>query len=185
MVGNDPGLRRSREDQWIAGVCAGIAKQIDQPPNLVRLLYVVVSILSTAFPGTLFYLLLWFVIPEDDSETREDEPAYDESAYDGVESSHLSRSVAFILAGLLGIFGAHRFYAGRYLTGMVMLLTLGGALIWWMVDMMLIAVGEFRDSEGYRLIHWESAEPARDAFLTVHPERREATNPYPTDTGSV
>ena len=58
-------LRRSRDDRMIAGVCGGIAKWLDWDPTLVRILYVVVSIFSVAFPGILVYLILWFVMPKE------------------------------------------------------------------------------------------------------------------------
>jgi phage shock protein PspC (stress-responsive transcriptional regulator) len=48
----------------IAGVCGGIAEWIGWDPTWVRLLYVVVSILSAAFPGILVYIILWIVMPE-------------------------------------------------------------------------------------------------------------------------
>lgn len=56
-------LERSREDRMIAGICGGIAEWLGWDPTLVRVLYVVVSIVSAAFPGILAYLLLWIVIP--------------------------------------------------------------------------------------------------------------------------
>lgn len=57
-------LRRSRNDRWIAGVCGGIAEWLGWDPTLVRVLYVVVSIVSVAFPGILVYLALWILMPE-------------------------------------------------------------------------------------------------------------------------
>jgi phage shock protein C len=58
-------LRRSVHDRMIAGVCGGIARWLGWDPTLVRVLYVVVSVLSAAFPGILVYLLLWVVMPEE------------------------------------------------------------------------------------------------------------------------
>jgi phage shock protein C len=55
-------LRRSR-DKMIAGVCGGIAEKMGWPADRVRVGYVVLSILSAAFPGILVYLILWFVMP--------------------------------------------------------------------------------------------------------------------------
>ena len=49
----------------IAGVCGGIAKSAGWDPTLVRVVYVVVSILSAAFPGVLVYLVLWIVMPKE------------------------------------------------------------------------------------------------------------------------
>jgi len=48
----------------LAGVCGGIAEWLDWSPTVVRFLYVMVSILSVAFPGILVYLLLWFLMPQ-------------------------------------------------------------------------------------------------------------------------
>ncbi len=58
-------LCRSR-DRVIAGVCGGIAEWIGWPATRIRVLYVVISILSAAFPGTLVYLILWVVMPGPD-----------------------------------------------------------------------------------------------------------------------
>lgn len=49
----------------IAGVCGGIARWLGWDPTLVRLLYVVLSLASAAFPGLLIYLLLWVLMPRD------------------------------------------------------------------------------------------------------------------------
>jgi phage shock protein PspC (stress-responsive transcriptional regulator) len=59
-------LRRSRSDRKIAGVCGGLAKHFGLDPTYVRIGYVLLSILSAAFPGTLVYLLLWWLVPEED-----------------------------------------------------------------------------------------------------------------------
>jgi len=58
-------LRRSRADRMIAGVCGGLAEWLGWDPTLVRVLYVVVSIVSVAFPGLIVYLILWIVMPEE------------------------------------------------------------------------------------------------------------------------
>lgn len=65
-----------------------------------------------------------------------------------------SRLVAFLLAVPLGIFGAHRFYLGKTGSGVAMIFTVGGMGIWWLVDTILIAAGEFRDREGRRVVRW-------------------------------
>ena len=59
-------LRRSR-DKLIAGVCGGLAEWMGWPATRVRIAYVVVSVLSAAFPGILVYLVLWFVMPGPDN----------------------------------------------------------------------------------------------------------------------
>jgi phage shock protein C len=56
-------LRRSRRHRMIAGVCGGIAEWLGWDPTLVRVLYVVGSIVSAAFPGILVYIILWIIVP--------------------------------------------------------------------------------------------------------------------------
>lgn len=53
-------------NSMIAGVCGGIADYLGWPPTRVRLIYVVVSILSAAFPGIIVYVVLWFLMPGPD-----------------------------------------------------------------------------------------------------------------------
>jgi phage shock protein C len=57
-------LHRSRRNRMIAGVCGGIAETLGWDVTMVRLLYVLVSIFSAAFPGILVYVILWVVAPE-------------------------------------------------------------------------------------------------------------------------
>jgi len=59
-------LRRSVNDRVIGGVCGGLAEYLDLDPTIVRVAYVLLSILSAAFPGTLVYLILWILIPSRD-----------------------------------------------------------------------------------------------------------------------
>ncbi|HXG58988.1 MAG TPA: PspC domain-containing protein [Thermoanaerobaculia bacterium] len=51
-------LHRSRRNRMIAGVCGGIAEWLGWDPTLVRIAYVLVSILSAAFPGLIVYIIL-------------------------------------------------------------------------------------------------------------------------------
>jgi phage shock protein PspC (stress-responsive transcriptional regulator) len=57
-------LQRSRKHKMIAGVCGGLAEWLGWDPTVVRVLYVVGSILSAAFPGVLIYVVLWIVMPK-------------------------------------------------------------------------------------------------------------------------
>ena len=68
MSVNDPlsqPLMRVRQGKLIAGVCGGIAKWLGWDPTLVRVLYVVGSTVSVAFPGILVYIILWLVMPQE------------------------------------------------------------------------------------------------------------------------
>jgi len=62
-------LVRSRDDRLIAGVCGGFARWLGWRPSTFRLLYVLVSILSAAFPGILVYVVLWIAMPLEPSGT--------------------------------------------------------------------------------------------------------------------
>lgn len=59
-------LSRSRNDRMLAGVMGGIARRFGWNSTLVRILFVVLSIASAAFPGILVYLILWLLVPEGD-----------------------------------------------------------------------------------------------------------------------
>ncbi|MDN5766921.1 MAG: NINE protein [Humibacillus sp.] len=65
-----------------------------------------------------------------------------------------SRLAAALLCGVVGVLGVHRFYTGKVGTGVVMLLTGGGAGIWWLIDFVVICTGSFRDKEERRLLNW-------------------------------
>ncbi|APO94044.1 PspC domain-containing protein [Xanthomonas vesicatoria] len=56
-------LSRSLNDRMIAGVVGGIARRFGWSSTLLRILFVIVSIASAAFPGILVYLILWLLIP--------------------------------------------------------------------------------------------------------------------------
>lgn len=56
-------LKRSR-NAILGGVCGGIAEWLGWDATLVRILFVLVSIFSAAFPGIIVYLILWVVMPK-------------------------------------------------------------------------------------------------------------------------
>ena len=58
-----PGISRSSSNAMIGGVCAGIAEHFGWSVTGTRVVYVLISILSAAFPGIIVYLFLWLVLP--------------------------------------------------------------------------------------------------------------------------
>jgi phage shock protein C len=56
-------LARDPNNKWIGGVCGGLARWLDADPDIVRVIYVILSVASAAFPGTLVYLVLWVLMP--------------------------------------------------------------------------------------------------------------------------
>jgi phage shock protein C len=59
-------LVRPRNDRMIAGVCGGLARWLGWNSTAVRILYVLVSFFSAAFPGILVYIILAMVMPVED-----------------------------------------------------------------------------------------------------------------------
>lgn len=70
MAETDGRLRRSKSNRMIAGVIGGLAKYFGFDPTLARVLYVILSIVSVAFPGILVYIILWIIMPEEGEEPR-------------------------------------------------------------------------------------------------------------------
>ena len=60
-----PPFVRSRHDRMLAGVLGGVAQRYGWSSTLLRVLFVIVSLASAAFPGILVYLILWLLMPED------------------------------------------------------------------------------------------------------------------------
>ncbi len=58
------GLYRSNRSNMIAGVMGGIAERFGWNANLLRIVFIIISLLSAAFPGILVYLVLWLVMPK-------------------------------------------------------------------------------------------------------------------------
>ena len=63
-MNEEPRRLRKSPNRMIAGVCGGIAEWLGWDPTLVRVLYVLVSIFSAAFPGIIVYVILWLVMPK-------------------------------------------------------------------------------------------------------------------------
>lgn len=65
MSDGDGRLRRSRSNKMIAGVIGGLANYFGFDPTMARVLYVILSVVSVAFPGILVYIILWIVMPQE------------------------------------------------------------------------------------------------------------------------
>ena len=57
-------LHRSRKHKIIAGVCGGFADWLGWSPTMVRVLFVLVSVVSAAFPGIIVYIVMWVLMPK-------------------------------------------------------------------------------------------------------------------------
>ena len=65
MTDGDGRLRRSKSNRMIAAVIGGLARYFGFDPTLARVLYVILSVVSVAFPGILVYIILWIIMPEE------------------------------------------------------------------------------------------------------------------------
>jgi TM2 domain-containing membrane protein YozV len=57
----------------------------------------------------------------------------------------------FLLTFFVGVLGVHRFYVGKIGTGVLMLITLGGLGIWFLVDLLLVVTGQFTNKDGQKI----------------------------------
>ena len=65
------GLYRSSRHNMIAGVMGGIAERFGWNVTLLRIIFVIVSCMSAAFPGILVYLVLWLIMPKQNLRLEE------------------------------------------------------------------------------------------------------------------
>lgn len=70
------------------------------------------------------------------------------------DASDKKRLIAALLCWCLGIFGVHRFYAGKVGSGIAMIFTLGGLGIWALIDLIMIFCGNFKDGDGKLITEW-------------------------------
>ena len=77
-------------------------------------------------------------------------PVYPNQQY-AVACSPKSKMLALVLCFLVGYLGIHRFYVGKYGTGIVWFVTAGCFGFGWVVDIIMIAIGSFTDNTGLPL----------------------------------
>lgn len=71
MSSESAALWRSKDDKWLAGVCGGLGHRFEINSNLIRAIFVLLTLFGMA--GIIIYVLLWVLIPpESDLETMMD-----------------------------------------------------------------------------------------------------------------
>lgn len=68
-----------------------------------------------------------------------------------VQYSDKSLSVAILLSYFGGLFGVDRFYLGQIGLGILKLVTFGGIGVWYVIDLVLLALGQIKDKQGLPL----------------------------------
>jgi signal transduction histidine kinase len=115
-------LRRDREEGWVGGVAAGIARRFGVDPSLVRLAFVVAA--AAGGVGVAAYLLGWLVIPAGDSR-----PAR-VRIRTGRAAVEVALGTAFLLLAVLLGFRALGIWFSDAIVWPLVLIAGGGALIW-------------------------------------------------------
>ncbi len=67
-------LYRSRKERILGGVCGGLGEHIEVDPNIIRLVWVIVTLISLGI-GIIVYLAAWIIIPESPDESAHQTPA--------------------------------------------------------------------------------------------------------------
>lgn len=70
-------------------------------------------------------------------------------------ASDKNRLTTLLLCVFGGVFGLHRFYAGRVGSGLLWLFTFGLLTVGWVYDVVMVGTGEFVDDRGRRILYWE------------------------------
>ena len=86
-------------------------------------------------------------------ETPQEQPVRVERVYTPRETfSRKNRAVALLLCLVLGIFGAHKFYLGKFWMGVLYIFTYGLFGIGWLIDLVVLIAGNPTDKKGYRVM---------------------------------
>lgn len=74
----DKKLYRSSNDKMLSGVCAGIANFFGIDPTIVRVIYAILSLITSGVPGVVLYIVLAVIMPEDNGMIDADATVQDE-----------------------------------------------------------------------------------------------------------
>ncbi|MGD0236916.1 MAG: PspC domain-containing protein [Syntrophorhabdales bacterium] len=64
MAGNPKKLYRSNSNKLIAGICGGLAEYFGVDPTVMRVIYVILTLITGILLGIVLYLILWAIIPQ-------------------------------------------------------------------------------------------------------------------------
>jgi phage shock protein C len=124
-------LTRSRTNRVFAGVCGGLAGYLGWDPVVIRIAYVILTLLSFGSAGVLLYLIAWLVIP------LEPESPVGIAAAERTPRSRarITVGVLLVIAGALALLDSfmpwflHMFTV--HVTASIILIVAGLALILW------------------------------------------------------
>lgn len=82
-----------------------------------------------------------------------------------------NRVLAMVFCFFFGVLGVHRFYVGKFWTGIFQFFTGGGFGVWWIIDFILLLMGRFKDAEGRVL-----GPPQNTGQRSLPPKRQGASD---------
>lgn len=115
-------LRRS-DDNWIAGVCSGLAERLGVDALVIRALFVLLSLGMGV--GVLIYLVAWLLIPNQQEETHIEAGLRDGRA----------ESIVLLVVAVLAMFGSFGWFGGGWLWDR------GGTFGWGLVSLVILGLG--------------------------------------------
>jgi phage shock protein C len=118
-------LYRSRTNRIIAGICGGIGEYLDADPTLIRLAWIVLTLLGGS--GIIFYIIAYFIIPLKPSAAADaDQPAQQDFTPGRVFGILFVAVGAIILLDNLEIISFHRWWHLSWEFALPALLILAG-----------------------------------------------------------
>lgn len=85
-----------------------------------------------------------------------------------IKESHQKSPIIVLILGLfLGVFGIHRIYVGKITTGLLMLLTVGGLGIWYLIDLILLVTNKFEDKNGNLIQLTKNPSSLKKALMII------------------
>lgn len=139
-------LYRSRRVKVLGGVAGGLAQYFNIDPIIVRILFVVFTLMHGM--GLVLYIILWIVVPEEpfelaypikNDETKTDGQSTETSSvnFDGVHAEARRNGSGRVIAGTILIALGMIFFADRFIPTFdfrdivpIVFVLLGGLLIW-------------------------------------------------------
>jgi len=63
-------LYRSQTQKMIGGVCSGLAEYFDLDVNILRLLFIALTLLTAILPMLIFYIIAWLIVPVEEEAKK-------------------------------------------------------------------------------------------------------------------
>lgn len=57
-------LHRSTKDSILAGILGGFAEYLKTDSSIIRVVYVLLTLITGFIPGIILYLAMWVIVPE-------------------------------------------------------------------------------------------------------------------------